>query len=194
MQSSKGIEDEPTVGNKFFENIPPVGKINNLNPLRSFGGVKQARTTNVIDTRKLQKPMGILKGQDTTTVKGFGGNPLYILGLITTSKDSGKHIRLDDDTGNKDKLFDAEQILKRNSTIIRESYDEEILGNHENTGDANEADLFEIGLQDEIFASDYAAKIRNFGIVRKHRNVPKQDADSSHKTTCGFVELLPPPN
>ena len=193
MQSSKGIENEPTVGNKFFENIPPVGKTNILNPLRNFSGVKQARTTNVTDTRKLQKQREVLKGRDTTTVKGFGGNPLYILGLLATSKDLGERIRLDDDTGNKDKLSDAEQILKRNSTIIRASYDEEILRNQENTSDANEVAPFELGLQDEILASDYAAGIRNFGMVRKHHKASKQDAVGSHEATCGFVELISPP-
>jgi hypothetical protein len=121
MQSSKGIKNELAVGNKFFENIPPVGKTNNLKPLKNFGGVKQTRMTNVTETRKLQKLRQVLKGQDTTTVKGFGGNPLYIIGLLTTSKDSGEHVRLDDDTGKEDKLSAAEHILKRNSTIVRES-------------------------------------------------------------------------
>ena len=157
MQSIKQIENETTVGHKFFENIPPVEKTNNLNQLRNFG-VKQTRTTNVTETRKLQKLRELLKGQDIITVKGFGGNPLYILGLLATSKDSGERIRLDDDTCNKDKLSDAEQILKRNSTIIRESYEDEILGNQENIWDANEVDPFEIGMQDEILACDYAAE------------------------------------
>ena len=166
MQSSKGIENELTVGNKFFENIPPVGKTNNLKPLRNFGG--ETRTTNVTETRKLQKLREVPKGQDITIVKGFGGNPLYILGLLTTSKDSGECIRLDDDTGKEDKLSDAEHILKRNSTIVRESYYVDILGNRDNSWDVNKEDPLEIDLQDEILASDYAAEIGNFSMVRKH--------------------------
>lgn len=31
MQTSKQIENEPTVGNNFFENIPPVGNERNWN-------------------------------------------------------------------------------------------------------------------------------------------------------------------
>ena len=146
-----------------------------MNPLGNSCGIKQARITNVTET--LQRPREVLNGRDTTTVKGFGGNPLYILGLLTTSKDSGERIRLDDDTGKKDKLSDAEQILKRNSTIVRQSYAEEGLGNLDNTWQVNEEDPLEIGLQEEILASDYAAETRNPSMVRKQNKASKRGGD-----------------
>lgn len=80
MQSSKGIENELTVGNNFFENIPPVTKSSHLNQLRNSEEV--VHTTDPAETRRFQKSRNVLKAQDITVVKGFGGNALFALGLL----------------------------------------------------------------------------------------------------------------
>lgn len=166
MQSNKELENEPTVGNGFFENLPPVGKTNCLRPLRKFNGVKQATATSIPD-RKFQKPKTVLKAPETIFVKGFGEMPLFVLGMVTKAEAAGEHVRLDDDTGKNGRLLEAEQICKRNSTMVRKLHKEEQLENSDNTCDANEDELVSIDFPDETLASDCSTKTGNYNVRKQ---------------------------
>lgn len=167
MKSNKQFENQSTVGNKFFENVPPVGKSNGLILLGKSNGVPQV-TADVTETAILQKLSASLKVRDTTVVKGFGGTALFALGLLATAKESGECIRLDDDTDKEDRLSDAEQIFRRNSTIVRKYYkEEESLENGDSNCEVSDDGLMSMDLSDEVLASDYAMKTGKFANVRK---------------------------
>ena len=150
MQSSKGLENKPAVGNGFFENGPPVRKTDYLSPLRKFNEVKQVTATSVTETRKSQKPKAVLKAPETIFVKGFGGTPLFVLGMFAKAEATGECVRLDDDTGKKGKLSEVEQICKRNSTMVKRLHQEQVqLEDNNNECEANEDALMPTDFPDD---------------------------------------------
>ena len=160
MQTSKQNENEPTVGNNFFENIPPVGKTNYLTSSRKFDGVKQVTTEGITETRESQNSPAELKAPETVVIKGFGESPLFVLGMLTKAEATEECVRLDDDTGKKSILSEAEQICKRNSTIVRKLYQEEeqIEKDNDNDYEVSEDEIIPKDFPDEILASDYSTR------------------------------------
>ena len=146
MQEKIGIANEAAVGNKFFENVAPVAK-------GKFNVVEQVTATNDTETRKFQGP----KAPEMVHVKGFGGTPLFVLGMITKAESAGDCVRLDSDIGKKGRLTEAEQICKWNSRMVRKLQEEEV--ENDNDGcETNEEDLVPTDLPDETLASDYGSK------------------------------------
>ena len=94
MESKSYVKNEPTVGMNFFGNIPPVGtesvEAQWIYPIgfqnRDHKIQRQKRRVSDIE-------------YDKHTVKGFGSTTIFTFGLLTTARESGYHMRLDDDTG-----------------------------------------------------------------------------------------------
>jgi hypothetical protein len=157
MTSIKEVENEPTVGNNFFENVPPVEKSDEFQI-----------TTDLVETSNHQRSGEVTGTQGTTVLKGFGGNALFVLGLLAKTKEAGERVRLDDDTGNKEKLSNAEDIFRRNLIIVRKYYNVEGCIVTKNNGRIEEYDKpVPLALADEVFASDYVVKTRSLGKKRK---------------------------
>ena len=166
MQKNQQIENATTVGNKFFENVVPVVK-GNLTPLN---GVEQVTPTSVTETKKFQRPKADSKVPETILVKGFGGTPLFVLGMITKAESAGDCVRLDSDIGKKGRLTEAEQICKWNSRMVRKLQEEEV--ENDNDGcETNEEDLVPTDLPDETLASDYGTKIGYFNVRKQTKSL-----------------------
>jgi hypothetical protein len=174
MQSRKGLENKPNVGNGILVRRPPFGKTNCLSPMTKLNGFKQATEIGVIETRSFQKPKAVLKGSKTISAKGFGRTPLFVMGMFTTAEATGECIRLDDDTGRKDRLTEAEQICKRNPTLVRKLHQEEELGkNGHKDFEANEYENMPTDFSDDAWASDYGTKTRNFDLRKQVQSFKK---------------------
>jgi hypothetical protein len=104
-------------------------------------------------------------------LKGFGGNALFALGLLARTKESGECVRLDDDTGNKEKLLNAEDIFRRNPSLIRRYYnEEERIETKKNDWIEEYEKSVPSAPADEVFASDYVKKTRSLSKKRKRAN------------------------
>jgi hypothetical protein len=111
------------------------------------------------------------KPPETILAKGFGGTPLFVLGMITRAEATGECVRLDSDIGKKAKFTEAEQICKWNSTMVRKLHKEEEQAENNNDGcDLNEDELVPIDFPDETLASDYSTKIGNFNVRKQTRS------------------------
>jgi hypothetical protein len=124
MESNPNYENKPTVGINFFKSISPVGKENSSNQRTEFIEVPQV-ITGVTNRDTHQKLRTVDKIQDTTVVKGFGGTTLFTFGLLATSKRAGDRLRLDNDVDKQGRLFNAENICRRNLRLVRKYYKEE---------------------------------------------------------------------
>jgi hypothetical protein len=159
MQTNKQIENETAVGNKFLENVAPVAKGNYLTPSKKFNGVKQVTATSVTETRKFQRPKADPKAPETLLVKGFGGTPLFVLGMVTKAEATGEYVRLDSDIGKKGRLTEAEDICKWNTRMVRKLHEEEQVENNNDCCETSEDEFVPIDFPDETMASDYGTKI-----------------------------------
>jgi hypothetical protein len=171
MQSNKGLENEPIAGNGFFNNRPSIGKIS-LSPMRQLNGFKQVISTGTTETPKFQKPERIF-------VKGFGATPLFVLGMVKKAEDGGQRLRLDDDTSRKGRLSEAEQICKRNSTMVKKLHQEEeqLEKNTHYSYEACEYEIIPTNLPDETLASDCRTKTRKFNLRKQAESSTRDGVD-----------------
>jgi hypothetical protein len=122
----------------------------------------------------IHRVKAVLKASKTIFVRGFGVTPLFVLGMVTKSEATGECVRLDDDIGKKGKLSEAEQICKRNYTMVKKLHKEEVqLEKNNNDCEANENELMPTDFPDETLASDYGTKTGNSN-VRKQRVIQKR--------------------
>jgi hypothetical protein len=152
MQRNKSYANEPTVGINFFENIPPVGLENYPSIGKNSTDVKHV-SNSTEDKQTTNGHTDLNETQDKAVVKGFGGTALFTFGLLMTSK----RIRLDDDGTTKNgTLSNAEDICKRNPTIVKKYCNEEIAeeGDSSSKTIKDEDVCISTDFPDEIFASD----------------------------------------
>lgn len=149
--------NEPTVGINFFENIPPGGSENYSFRWKNSTKVKHV-SNNTADKKTRHGSIGLNETQDNAVVKGFGSTPLFTVGLLVTSK---QRIRLDDDGAAKNgKLSNAEDICKRNRTIVKNYWNEDVAEEGDNTSKTikDEDECIPTDFKEPRFASDYALK------------------------------------
>jgi hypothetical protein len=166
MEINKNHANEPAVGISFFESIPPVG----LQDYSSRWKNSTPPLTNSIENK--QTTHGNIKlneTEDKAVVKGFGGTALFTAGLLIATKQQGVRIRLDDGISKNGTISNAENICKRNPTIVRKYCNEELTEGRDTSCKTktieDENTCVPKDFPDEIFASDYPMKSGNLNKI-----------------------------